>query len=89
MASWKIEWTDDAFKALHKLNKVTQARILKYLHKRLATEEDPRRFGQALRYHLGGLWRYRVEDYRIICHFEDAKLIVLVVDVDHRKDIYD
>jgi mRNA interferase RelE/StbE len=37
---------------------------------------------------LGEFWRYRVDDLRIICRIEDDKLIVLVVKVGHRKDVY-
>ncbi|MBL9153542.1 MAG: type II toxin-antitoxin system RelE/ParE family toxin [Verrucomicrobiales bacterium] len=35
-----------------------------------------------------GLWRYRVGDYRIICQIKDGEMIVLVVAVGHRRDIY-
>ncbi len=89
MTSWTVEWKDDALKALRRLGKTTQAKILRYLETRLETEEDPRRFGKPLRRDLSGFWRYRVEDYRIICRIEEGKMIVLVVDVDHRKDIYE
>ena len=58
------------------------------MRERIATDADPHRFGKALHSDLKGLWRYRVHDYRIICKIEDDKLIVLVVDVDHRKDVY-
>nr|WP_137154523.1 type II toxin-antitoxin system RelE/ParE family toxin [Rhizobium sp. FKL33] len=44
--------------------------------------------GKPLTGDLGGLWRYRVGDYRIICELRDAQLFVLVVTVDHRKDVY-
>lgn len=58
------------------------------MRKRIATPQDPRRFGKGLTGDLKGLWRYRVHDYRILCQITDQKLRVLVVDVDHRKDIY-
>ena len=37
---------------------------------------------------LAGLWRYRIGDYRAVCAIEDDTLVVLVVDVGHRKNIY-
>lgn len=50
--------------------------------------ENPRSKGKALTGNLTGLWRYRVGDYRIICVIEDYKLVVLVIDIDHRENIY-
>jgi len=48
-----------------------------------------RRFGKALSREFAGLWRYRIQNYRIICHIEDHKLTVLVLRVGHRKDVYE
>jgi mRNA interferase RelE/StbE len=50
--------------------------------------EDPRQLGKALTGDKGGLWRYRIGDYRAICKLEDEKLIVLVLDLGHRREIY-
>ena len=55
----------------------------------MAGDADPRRFGRELKAELAGLWRYRVGDYRLICQIRDQELIVLVVTVGHRKDIYE
>jgi mRNA interferase RelE/StbE len=38
---------------------------------------------------LAGLWRYRVGDYRLICRLEDNKLVVLVLKIGHRRDVYE
>ncbi len=86
---WTIEWDDAARKELRKLDYTVQEQILSYLEKRIATEEDPRRFGEGLSADKVGLWRYRVRNYRIICQIEDQKLVVLVVRVGHRRDVYD
>jgi mRNA interferase RelE/StbE len=86
--TWIIEWDDRARKELRKLDKQLQKEILTYLRKRIATKEDPRRFGKPLAYDKHGLWRYRVQNARIICRIEGDELIVLVVKVGHRKDIY-
>ena len=37
---------------------------------------------------FGESWRYRIGDYRILCNIQDKKLIVIVVEINHRKDIY-
>lgn len=85
---WAIEFDDSAVKELRKLDKQAQSEILRYFRERIATKENPRRFGKALSHDLAGLWRYRVGHYRMICTIEDEKLIVLVIRVGHRKDIY-
>lgn len=50
--------------------------------------EDPRSEGKALTGNLAGVWRYRVGDYRILCDIDNGRLVVLVVDVAHRREVY-
>jgi mRNA interferase RelE/StbE len=50
------------------------------MRERIANSVNPRCFGKALHSQLKGLWRYRVQDYRILCKIEDDKLRVFVVD---------
>jgi mRNA interferase RelE/StbE len=87
--TWKIEFDDRARRELRKLDPEIQQQILKYLRKRIVEGGDPRAFGKHLRQNLAGLWRYRVGDYRLICRFEDARVVVLVLKVGHRREIYD
>jgi mRNA interferase RelE/StbE len=54
----------------------------------MATEEDPRRFGDGLKSNLAGLWKYRVRDYRVICEIQDAAVKVIVVRIGHRREVY-
>jgi mRNA interferase RelE/StbE len=75
-------------KELKKLGRPAQREIIAYLDERIAGPADPRRFGKGLKADLSGLWRYRVGDYRILCQIKDDELLVLVVAVGHRKDIY-
>lgn len=64
-------------------------RIITFLETRIATLEDPRQTGKALQGStLGKLWRYRVGDYRIICELQDQRLVVLVVEIGHRREVY-
>ncbi len=86
---WTVEFDDRARRELRKLDSSVQAAILGYLRKRIATTEDPRRFGKPLRRNLAGLWRYRVEDYRLICRIEEDRVVVLVLEVGHRRDVYE
>ncbi len=87
--TWSVEWDDAAAKELRKLDKQAQRDILRYFRERIATEEDPKRLGKPLARELAGLWRYRVQNYRMICNIEDDKLIVLVLRVGHRRDVYE
>ena len=50
--------------------------------------DNPRSMGKALSSNKTGFWRYRVGDYRIICDIEDAVLVILVVEVNHRSKVY-
>lgn len=87
--TWVVEWDDRARKELRKLDKQLQKDILKYLRDRIAVDADPRRFGKPLSYDKYGLWRYRIQDARIICRIEDDELFILVVRVGDRKVVYD
>ena len=88
--AWTIKYSEDAAETLVKLSKrdkPTAARIIDYMDE-VATLDDPRSRGKALTGNLVGFWRYRVGDYRVICDIEGDKLIVSVVDVDHRSRVY-
>ena len=87
--AWRIEVTDTAKKQLAKLDRQVQADIVRYLRERIATDEDPRRFGAPLRRELAGRWKYRVGDYRLICEIQERKILVLVLMVGHRSTVYD
>ena len=87
--TWNVDFGERARKELRKLDRQAQQEILKYFRERIASEEDPRRFGKPLSGNMTGLWRYRVRNYRMICSIEDDKLIVLVLRVGHRKEIYE
>lgn len=86
---WKVEFDNRARKELRKLNSQAQDRILKWLRKNLATDEDPRRMGKSLKGRMKGLWRYRVGDYRIISQIQDENILILVVRIGQRGDIYE
>lgn len=86
---WTVEFDDRARRELRKLGPETQQQILRYLRERIAGAKDPRQFGKPLRHSLAGLWRYRVGDYRLICRLEDDRLIVLILQVGHRREIYE
>lgn len=87
--AWRIEFDPAADKELGKLDPQTARRILTFLHARVAQLDDPRSIGEALRgSRLGEFWKYRVGDYRIISHIDDAAVRILVVRIGNRRDVY-
>lgn len=87
--TWKIKYSEIAAKQMQKLDKSISYQIDRYLTFRIAKQKDPKVFGKPLLHEKTGLWRYRVNDYRIICKIEDEELIVLVLRIGHRKPIYE
>jgi mRNA interferase RelE/StbE len=85
---WKISFEKAAEKQFDKLSRETQAQIASYLYQRVAVQPDPRLLVKALTGELKGHWRYRVGDYRIICQIRDKELLILVIEVGHRREVY-
>jgi len=87
--AWRIEFDDKARKDLASLDSVVAKRILAFLRERISALDDPRSIGDALKgSKLGIFWKYRVGDYRIIAHIEDAVLRVFIVRIGNRKQVY-
>ena len=85
---WRVEFDPDAARELRKLGHSARSEIQQYLRKRIAAVENPRRFGHALLGDLKGLWRYRVGDYRIVADIREKEILVMVVTVGHRRNVY-
>jgi mRNA interferase RelE/StbE len=86
--AWQIEFTEEAEKQLAKPDRQSARRITAFLRDRVATADDPRSLGKSLKGVLREFWRYRVGDYRIICRIEGDRLLILVVRVAHRRNVY-
>jgi len=85
---WKLEYSDKARKQLHKLGAMQQAIILSWMDKNINGCENPRSRGKGLTGDHSGEWRYRIGDYRVLCDIQDAKLIVLAFNIEHRSKVY-
>ena len=85
---WKIEYSPDAIRQLNKLDQPIRRKLFRYLEEHIQGCKNPRHFGAALVANLSGFWRYRVGDYRIICEIQEEKVIVLVLTIGHRREIY-
>ena len=86
--AWTIEFLPAAEKELAKLGRAEAKRIIQTLKTRIALRDDPRELGNALVGELGGLWRWRIGDYRVIARIEDERITILVVRVAHRREVY-
>jgi mRNA interferase RelE/StbE len=87
--AWKVSYTDTAKKQLRHLDPPMARPLLDSMDERVADQPDPRSTGKALRGPVLGLfWRYRVGNYRIICDLQDATMVILVLQIGRRKDVY-
>lgn len=87
--AWTIEISDVAEKSLKKASSSDAKRIADFLYRRVLALDNPRQLGQGLQgSKLGDLWRYRVGDFRILCRLQDQRLVILVVEIGHRRDVY-
>jgi len=85
---WRVEFDRRAKRELDELDRSAQDRIVRFLRERIAVSEDPRRLGEALRGEKAAFWKYRVGDYRLVCDIQDARVVVLVLAVGHRREVY-
>lgn len=87
--AWAVELSVAAEREIEKLDPQTARRILRFLHEQVARLDDPRSIGRALRgSQLGDLWKYRVGDYRILGDLQDRRVVVLVLHVGDRREVY-
>ena len=86
--AWTINFTKTALKQLGKLDKPTARLIVRFMEEKIGGSDDARRYGHALVGDQKGRWRYRIGDYRVLCELRDSELLVIVVEIGHRKEIY-
>ena len=87
--AWTIKYTESSLRQLKKLDKPVAQQVLGYMDERIAVLVDPRSAGKNLvGPRMGSYWRYRVGDVRVICDIQGQALVILVVEVDHRREVY-
>ena len=87
--AFEIEFDPDALKDLKRIDKPVQQRLIGFLKERIAPLENPRQLGEALTgATLGNYWKYRVGDWRIVCDIQDKRIVVRVLRVGNRRDVY-
>ena len=85
--AWTLEFDAIARKQLRKLPRDVGKRIVSGLQQ-VAALDNPRQRGKAMVGERTGYWRYRIGDYRVIARIEGQKLIIVVVAIGHRREIY-
>ena len=75
-------------KNIKKLDKYTASMILGWIRKNLEGCKNPRQHGKGLTANKTGEWRYRIGDYRVLAEINDGKIIILGLNIGHRRDIY-
>lgn len=86
--TYRVETTIRFEREFKKLDRYTQLLIKGWIEKKLVDCTNPRLHGKGLTANRSGQWRYRIGDYRLICHIEDERLIILALSIGHRKEIY-
>ncbi|MBQ6972007.1 MAG: type II toxin-antitoxin system RelE/ParE family toxin [Synergistaceae bacterium] len=86
---YSADYSQKALKQLRRLDKPVRTRIHNWVIEHLEGCENPRLFGKALTGNWSGYWRYRVGDYRLIAEIHDDKILILITEVGHRKDVYE
>ena len=62
--------------------------MVNWIAKNLENTHDPRILGKSLRANLKNYWGYKIVNYRIIAGINDDEVRILIIEIDHRKDIY-
>ncbi len=82
---YRVIISDRAERALDSIDKGLALRVLAKID---ALAENPRPPGHKPLYGRGPRWRIRVGDYRVIYSIEDTELVVLVIEIGHRREVY-
>ena len=86
---YEVQYSENAKKALRKIDRHQAQIIIAWIEKNLIGCENPRLYGKSLRSDRKGEWRYRIGSYRIIADIQDSLVTIEIINVGHRKEIYD
>ena len=83
---YKVVYLDSVEEDLRKLDKALAKKILSRIETYLAS--DPQGLGKPLKGEFQGYWRYRWGDYRVIYRIAEREILVIILRISHRKDVY-
>lgn len=85
---WQLLYSRRADRQLARLDPGVRRVIVAWLNKNIDGCDNPRATGKCLTAGLSGKWRYRVGDYRVLCEIRESELVVLAIEVGHRRDVH-
>jgi mRNA interferase RelE/StbE len=85
---YELKYEAKAVKQIKKLDSATRKLIKSWFEKNLLNTDNPRQHGKGLTGSLSQYWRYRVGDYRILAEINDTEIVIIIVEVGHRREIY-
>ena len=85
---YELKYEAKAVRQIKKLDPATRKLIKSWIEKNLLNTTDPRQHGKALTGTLGQYWRYRVGDYRILAEINDTEVVIIIIEIGHRREIY-
>ena len=89
MMGYDVQFSDKAMKSLKQIDRYQAKLVLSWIEKNLIGCENPRLYGKALVGDKRGYWRYRVGSYRLISEIDDGKIKIDIINVAHRREIYE
>ncbi|STP30497.1 type II toxin-antitoxin system RelE family toxin [Enterococcus durans] len=87
--TYRLEFTPEIQKQLRKMDKYQATLIVRWLYQHIDSVDDPRKFGKGLTANRSGQWRYRIGKYRVLVEIEDNQMVVIAIQVGHRRNVYD
>ena len=84
---YKVVYLDQVEEDLKKLDRTTIQKILARIETYLV--RDPKELGKPLKGNFQGYWRYRWGNYRVIYKIAEREILILILRISHRKDIYE
>jgi len=85
---YQVIYEKKAVKQLKKLDKSQSKILISWIEKNLKDTENPRKYGKSLKGNFNEYWRYRIGKYRIISRIDDNKIIINIISIGHRSNIY-
>lgn len=85
---WTIQYSKLAEKQLSHFSSEVEDRIRSFMAERVAARERPRTLAKKLSGSHEGKMRYRVGDYPVVCTIHEHILLILVIEVAHRREVY-
>lgn len=86
--SYRVKISKNALKQLKKMDQYTRTMLVSWIEKNLDGCENPYFQGKALKGKYSSLWIYRIGNYRVISRIENNEMIILVIEIGHRKEVY-